>query len=188
MYIIRFHIFSATICHSASDITLPVSEPPELPIWCRRSTNPNSISRSVTCWLQGFWAWLYALRYPNTMGYWSRKRIRSSSKSDRCFRLEGVGGGMLWWGGSNCQWQPHSSPRSDLESVLTPCFRPAVTLGWSCPPPSVCHRPPLWSPSITPRRVPSCFDNTVESTHKQRRCLETPQEVVKFFELLTGYH
>ena len=28
----------------------------------------------------------------------------------------------------------------------------------------------------------------VESTHKLRRCLETPREVVKFFELLTGYH
>ena len=58
--------------------------------WRSRSISLNYIRSSVTCWLRGFWAWtISVLRSPNTMVYWSRKRVRAYYKSSKCSKVEG---------------------------------------------------------------------------------------------------
>ena len=59
--------------------------------WWRRSIIPDFISRSVSCWMHGFWDWLIlVLRSPNNIGSWSRKHVRASSKSGKCSQVENV--------------------------------------------------------------------------------------------------
>ena len=51
---------------------------------------PNSIIRSATYWLRGFWGLpMKALRSPITTGPWSRKRVRASYKCFKRYRVEG---------------------------------------------------------------------------------------------------
>ena len=48
--------------------------------------------------------------------------------------------------------------------------------------------PPRSSAGVLYAPPPRLLHPPVKSTHKLRRCLESPREVVKFFELLTEYH
>ena len=55
----------------------------------RRSISPNSISRSVTCWLRGFWDFpMLALSSPTNTGCWSQRRVRAYYKPGKCSRMK----------------------------------------------------------------------------------------------------
>ena len=95
-------------------------------------------------------------------------------------------------------WSPETSSSASLPALVSPwAIRGSPTSGARglvglarCIRRTCCCLVHLWSLAFQVSKIllKDIFKLYVESTHKLRGCLEPPREVVKFFELLTGYH